>query len=243
MDFSIDARDGHHVVVNKISTRTFGTFNDGHGAKLRRDDVQKFADTMDGMTVEELIAAHSICHMAKVSTATLVICHNVIEDLLEDKGIAPPYTLGDTGTKIAALHNYVPFTKAEERYTLGPVYVPGQLDGHGEFIDATTLQKAIWDWVRSGDRTIYLQHSEKAAGEMVEVLTWPMPIETQLSLPGEDIRKVEFPADTPFMGVIWETWAWDLIKAGQLRGYSIGGKARRIEADIATESLVEQGTA
>ena len=47
---------------------------------------------------------------------------------------------------------------------------------------------------------------------------------------------------TPFMGVIWETWAWDLIKAGQLRGYSIGGKARRIEADIATESLVEQGS-
>ena len=243
MQLSIATNNDRHVVINEASTRTFGTFNDEHGAKLRRDNVQKFADTMAGMTVEELIAAHSICHLAKVSTANLVICHDVIEDLLEGHSIAPPYTCGDTGTKIAALHNFVPFTKAEERYTLGPVYVPGQLDGHGEFIDAPTLQKAIWDWVRSGDRTIYLQHSEKAAGEMVEVLTWPMPIETLLSLPGEEVRKVEFPEDTPFMGVIWEPWAWELIKAGQLRGYSIGGKARRVEADIATESLVEQGSA
>ena len=239
----IREENGEFCVYSEGGGRSFGCYPTQVGAEERLAQIEQFSRSLDGMTPEQLVAAHDLIHTAKSVTPELVTAHEVVEDRLEALGIAPPYTLGDTGTKIAALHNYVPFTKAEERYTLGPVYVPGQLDGHGEFIDATTLQKAIWDWVRSGDRTIYLQHSEKAAGEMVEVLTWPMPIETQLSLPGENIRKVEFPADTPFMGVIWETWAWDLIKAGQLRGYSIGGKARRIEADIATESLVEQGSA
>ena len=48
----------------------------------------------------------------------------------------------------------------------------------------------------------------------------------------EEMIDLEFPAETPFMGVVWESWAWDLVKAGQLRGYSIGGKARRVEADL-----------
>jgi len=92
--------------------------------------------------------------------------------------------------------------------------------------------------MRSGDRTIYLQHSEKAAGEMVEMLTWPMPIETALAVPGEGVTKYSFPANTPFMGVVWESWAWDMVKAGELRGYSIGGKAQRMEADLPEYALV-----
>jgi len=47
-----------------------------------------------------------------------------------------------------------------------------------------------------------------------------------------------FPADTPFLGVVWEDWAWDLVKAGELRGYSIGGRARRVEADLPVAALV-----
>ena len=77
------------------------------------------------------------------------------------------------------------------------MYVPGRIDGHGEFITSDTLQKAIWNWVRSGDRTIYLQHSEKAAGEMVEILTWPMPIQTSLTVPGETVHKVATILKTP----------------------------------------------
>ena len=58
---------------------------------------------------------------------------------------------------------------------MGPVYVPGLEDAHGETIEAGELQESIWDWVRKEDRRIYLQHSEKVAGEMVEILTWPAP--------------------------------------------------------------------
>jgi len=223
--------DGKFCVYSEGRGRKFGCYATRAAAQERLDQMESFSYSLDGLTAEQLIAAHQLTHKSTADDM-LELARSIIEDRLEYLGFAPPYTTGDTTEKLAALHAVVPFAKAEERYTLGPVYVPGRLDGHGEFIDSDTLQKAIWDWVRSGDRTIFLQHSEKAAGEMVEILTWPMPIQTALSLPGEEIRKVEFPAETPFMGVVWESWAWDLVKAGQLRGYSIGGKARRVEADL-----------
>ena len=125
-----------------------------------------------------------------------------------------------------------------KRYTLGPVYVPGVLDAHGEFTDDDTLQEALWGWMKKDDRSIYLQHSETKAGEFVELLTWPFPITAAMSLPGEDDRAFDFPANTPFMGVIWEPWAWDLVQNGELRGYSIGGSARRMEAALGEPALV-----
>jgi len=127
--------------------------------------------------------------------------------------------------------------QAEQRYTLGPVYVPGLEDAHGEFTDEVTLQKALWDWIRKGDRAIYMQHSEEVAGEMVEMLTWPFEIEAALEVPGQGATNYSFPADTPFMGVVWKDWAWDQVKAGELRGYSIGGVARRMEADLPVAAL------
>ena len=227
--------NGEWCVYSEDRGRRFGCYPTEAAAEERLAQIESFSRSLDDMTAEQLIAAHHLTHK-NVDDDNVMLARHVIEHRLEAIGFAPPYTTGDTTTKLAALHEVVPFAKAEERYTLGPVYVPGRLDGHGEFIDSDTLQKAIWDWVRSGDRTIFLQHSEKAAGEMVEILTWPMPIQTSLSLPGEDVRKVEFPAETPFMGVVWESWAWELVKAGQLRGYSIGGKARRIEADLSLTS-------
>ena len=125
-----------------------------------------------------------------------------------------------------------------KRYTLGPVYVPGVLDAHGEFTDDDTLQEALWGWMKKDDRSIYLQHSETKAGEFVELLTWPFPITAAMSLPGEEDRSFDFPANTPFMGVIWEPWAWDLVQNGDLRGYSIGGTARRMEAALVEPAVV-----
>lgn len=129
--------------------------------------------------------------------------------------------------------------KAEaKRYTLGPVYVPGVLDAHQEFTDEDTLQMALWEWMRKDDRSIYLQHSDTKAGEFVELLTWPFAISAAMTLPGEEEKSLDFPANTPFMGVVWEPWAWDLVENGDLRGYSIGGSARRMEADLSEPALV-----
>jgi hypothetical protein len=41
-----------------------------------------------------------------------------------------------------------------------------------------------------------------------------------------------YPANTVFLGVIWEPWAWEKVQAGEILGYSIGGKAERLYVDM-----------
>ena len=217
--------DGQFCVYSETG-RSFGCYGTKGQADARLAQIESFADRRVTYAADkELNDWHDSLHSQKVVTEGMVICHDIIEEELEARQSALAMVKAMTGT--------VPVAKADEqRFTLAPVYVPGVEDAHGEFTDKETLQKALWDWMRAGDRTIYLQHSEKPAGEMVEMLTWPMPIETALAVPGQGITKYAFPADTPFMGVIWEPWAWQMVKAGELRGYSIGGKAQRMEADL-----------
>jgi hypothetical protein len=124
----------------------------------------------------------------------------------------------------------------ERRFTLGPMYIPDRVDAHGEWTDAEELQKAVWDYVKSGDRRIRLQHNKDiVAGEWVEVMTFPYELSVPMNAADGTVTKVSYPANTVFLGVQWDEWAWDLVKAGKLRGYSIGGKAVRMMADIPTE--------
>jgi len=125
--------------------------------------------------------------------------------------------------------------KADEaRFTLGPLYVPDFMDAHGEWTDADELQPAVWGWVRSGDRRIFLQHdTEVEAGEWVEVMTMPQAwTVNMLDNKGNPIGEVTYPPNTVFLGVIWNEEAWQLVKQGQLRGYSIGGFSDRMLADL-----------
>jgi hypothetical protein len=132
--------------------------------------------------------------------------------------------------------NFSLITKAdgERRFTLGPMYVPNQLDAHNEWTDPDELQTALWDYVKSNDRRIRLQHNrDVVAGEWVEAMTIPFPVEVPMMKSDGTHTTTNFPANTVFMGVIWEPWAWNLVKAGKLRGYSIGGKAERVLVDLA----------
>ena len=121
----------------------------------------------------------------------------------------------------------------ERRFTLGPMYVPNQLDAHNEWTDPNELQVALWDYVRSGDRRIRLQHNrDVVAGEWVEAMTWPFEIEVPMMRANGTSGMTKFPENTVFLGVVWEPWAWELVRTGQLRGYSIGGKAERVLVDL-----------
>ena len=133
---------------------------------------------------------------------------------------------------------------AEERYTLGPWYVPNRADAHNEWTDAQELQKALWGYVESGDRDIRLQHNVNiVAGKWVEALTWPHPIEVPMvQADTGQISKTTFPAGTVFLGVIWEPWAWELVKKGEIRGYSIGGTGAGVEVDLPTEDVENYDT-
>ena len=222
-------QDGQHCVVGSTG-RQFGCYIDKAQAEARLAQIERFTKALDALPTTEVALLHDACHKAADLTADTLTVHALAEETLEARQVAPG-TTGTVDDKLAALQSGA-VVKAEDRYTLAPVYVPGVEDSDGEHAHADTIQKALWDWVRKGDRTIYLQHTEKAAGEMVEILTWPFPIETDLAVPDQGITKFGFPSDTPFMGVVWESWAWDLVKAGELRGYSIGGKARRVEVDL-----------
>jgi hypothetical protein len=129
--------------------------------------------------------------------------------------------------------------QAEQRFTLGPLYVPDFMDAHGEWTDSHELQTAVWGWVRGGDRRIFLQHdTDVVAGEWVEVMTMPQPWTVNMLGPnGEPIGEVTYPPNTVFLGVIWNEEAWELVKRGELRGYSIGGFSDRVFAELPEDGI------
>ncbi len=135
--------------------------------------------------------------------------------------------------------------KAEEerRYTFGVVYKASsdtggtpETDAHNEFVTATELQLATWGHVQAGDRRIYVQHGQipglgfKKAGEWVEIVAWPHEQEVELFLPTGERHKSIIPAGSVYMGVIWEPFAWEMVKKGLIRGFSFGGLAGRVAA-------------
>lgn len=128
------------------------------------------------------------------------------------------------------------FVKAEgeDRFTLGPLYVPDFMDAHGEWTDAEELQQAVWGWVKSGDRRIFFQHDrEVEAGEWLEVMTMPQAWTVNMTdAAGNVIGEVTYPPNTVFLGVQWNEDAWRDVKSGLLRGYSIGGFSDRMMADL-----------
>jgi hypothetical protein len=129
----------------------------------------------------------------------------------------------------------------DRRFTLGPMYVPDFMDAHGEWTDADELQAALWGWVRSGDRRIYLQHDRAVeAGEWVECMAWPWEVTVpMLNADGSVAGEATYPANTVFLGVVWTPPAWGLVRAGLLRGFSMGGLSDRVLADLPDGAMRE----
>jgi len=127
----------------------------------------------------------------------------------------------------------------EHRFTLGPWYIPNRYDAHGEWTDADELQKALWDYVRTGDRDIRLQHNRDiVAGEWLEAMSFPVPVSIGMTKSGES-KQVTYPSGTVFLGVQWKPWAWEMVKEGKIRGFSIGGAAARIEMAMPDDAIAK----
>ena len=128
---------------------------------------------------------------------------------------------------------------AEHRFTLGPWYIPNRYDAHGEWTDANELQKALWEYVRTGDRDIRLQHNRDiVAGEWLEAMSFPVPVSIGMQKSGES-KQVTYPSGTVFLGVQWKPWAWEMVKEGKIRGFSIGGAAARIEMEMPADAIAK----
>ena len=144
-----------------------------------------------------------------------------------------PRTLAEMEAEEATL---VSKSFEERMFTLGPMYIPNVKDAHAEWTDPEELQKAVWEYVKKGDRRIRLQHDrDVVAGEWLEIMAWPYEVEAPIIMKDASQSTMKFPANTVFLGVKWEPWAWDMIKSGKLRGYSIGGRAERLLADLPEE--------
>lgn len=125
----------------------------------------------------------------------------------------------------------------EKRITLAPMYLPGTLDGHGEWVDGVDLEDSFHDWMdQYAAEGIRLQHTpEIEAGRVVEGYILREPLEVEVPVPGNEsvMEKQLYPAGTPIIGTRWEPWAWELVKRGEIRGYSMGGSATPVEQDLA----------
>lgn len=167
------------------------------------------------------------------------ILANLEQDMDDWEALKTVKQLGfdvETGSLYAEIYKAV----AEKRFTYTVVYKASKSitepikDAHREFATADELQEALWDYVRLGDRDIYVQHGMvegigfKKAGEWVELATIPYEFEAEFKLPGQSIRKSKIPAGSIVMGVIWLPWSWKLVKKGKIRGFSFGGLAGRI---------------
>ncbi|AYD87311.1 capsid maturation protease [Microbacterium phage ValentiniPuff] len=120
-----------------------------------------------------------------------------------------------------------------KKYTYGPWYVPDSVDLHNEWASRDDVQEALWKYVETGDRDIRLQHDTSiVAGHWVELATVPFPVSVPVENEQGVMVKHTYPAGTPFMGVIWEDWAWNLVEQGLIKGYSIGGSAARMLVDM-----------
>jgi hypothetical protein len=220
--------EDNQYCVYSDTGRAFGCYATEDAANERLAQMESYSDKrLAAASDDRLIRWHQGFHRMTTVTAQDSLAHDLVEDELVRRGFDRALEMLNRDSPRNTI-----MKQDESRYTLGPAYVPDMTDAHGEFTDPDTLQRALWEWVRKDDRRIFLQHSEKQAGEMVEVLTWPFAISAEMVTPNQGVTKFEFPANTPVLGVIWEDWAWDMVKAGELRGYSIGGRARRVEVEF-----------
>lgn len=112
------------------------------------------------------------------------------------------------------------FLKIEEekRRVLGVVYEPNVVDSDGEFMTAEEIEKAYYCFLQSG-APIYVMHKERALARITQNYLAPCDLEIE----GHKVKR-----GTWLMEVeILDSHLWQKVKAGELTGFSFGGKGYR----------------
>ena len=112
----------------------------------------------------------------------------------------------------------------EDRLSFAPAMIPREPDKEGEVVPTATVEKMAHGFLKKGGG-IDTDHSLiEGDGEPVE--SWILKEDRTFDLPGG--KTETYPAGTWMLGVQWEAEPWERIKAGELSGLSIYGKAETL---------------
>ena len=123
----------------------------------------------------------------------------------------------------------------ERRFTLGLAYpanrpdVSRAADGFRDFVSPEVLEQAAWTYLRKGGSVgINHQDGTEGHGTVVESYIWRGDPWTVKAADGT--TQTIHPNDW-VVGVQWDQETWQMIKSGQLNGFSPQGRATRRAAD------------
>jgi hypothetical protein len=111
----------------------------------------------------------------------------------------------------------------EERIVTGIVYLPDEVDSHGDYMKESTIRKMMVDWMLHY-QTYKLQHSDKISpskAQVVESFQAPVTYASGTSI----ITKGAWLLSSK----INDDEIWEGIKSGKITGYSIGGYGKKVK--------------
>lgn len=156
----------------------------------------------------------------------------ITTDALVNGGKKNPASLNESGIKDEdeedeKIKLYIPLIKAniEEKTVTGVVLQPEVVDAQGDIISAEVIRKAAHNFLKKYNKatTLGLQHKvfSNTGFELCE--SWITPQEVVIN--GTTIKEGAW-VMTVFVG---NSKAWELVKNGKLKGFSIGGKAKAVK--------------
>jgi hypothetical protein len=107
----------------------------------------------------------------------------------------------------------------------GEVYAPGFPDSQGDFMTAETVREMAWRFMRKSDMgKIDIAHGQQKSGSFV-VESFIARDDDSVFIPGAWVIGVKVP----------DPVIWQLIKAGELNGFSLDGFGHRTKTTIELE--------
>lgn len=136
----------------------------------------------------------------------------------------------ETGQPVqkGGVYNYhILKTEDEKRFTLGIVYSPNEVDAQLDTMAPEEIEAAAWrsmENLAKGRFRIGLEHEVfeidgSPVGVVVESYIWRGP---DWEMGGARVKPGSW-----IMGVIWHEKVWELVKNGEITGFSMGGTGRR----------------
>lgn len=133
--------------------------------------------------------------------------------------VAPTPMRKSTG-KYVALKKY----DEELQVVWAEVYAPGVPDSQGDFMDADGIRRMAYDFMaKSSMDSIDTQHSREKNGAYI-VESFIAREDDTVFIPGAWVLGVKVPDNE-----------WEMVKSGELNGFSMDGFGYRVEKDIELE--------